>query len=63
MRDKPVFPSLVFRLTPLNTPPPGAGMFIRIIPPCCSYSGQYEDSYHGFYIKTGIGQIPSESQT
>ena len=28
MRDKPVFPSLVFRLTPLNTPPPGAGMFI-----------------------------------
>ena len=28
MSDKPVFPSLVFRLTPLNTPPPGAGMFI-----------------------------------
>ena len=32
MRDKPVFPSLVFRLTPLNTPPPGAGMFIKSPP-------------------------------
>ena len=31
MRDKPVFPSLVFRLTPLNTPPLGAGMFIQMV--------------------------------
>ena len=31
MRDKPVFPSLVFRLTPLNIPSLGAGMFISAI--------------------------------